>query len=76
MKVLERLRKLFSCKSNSVKIKSSCFARSSCCKGDINVDIDGDGVDDINIRRVDSDEIEIKMIKEKEEPKKEEKVLI
>jgi hypothetical protein len=70
--MFKRLKDCFTCRSNSVKIKSSCFARSSCCKdANINVDIDGDNKPDINIKRIDSDEIEITMIKEKEEPKNE-----
>jgi hypothetical protein len=67
MRILEKFKQFISCKSNSIKLKSSCFARSSCCKGDINVDIDGDNIADINIKRVDSDEIEITMLKEKNE---------
>ena len=65
MRILEKFKQFISCKSNSIKLKSSCFARSSCCKGDINVDIDGDNIADVNIKRVDSDEIEITMLKEK-----------
>jgi len=69
--MFKRLKDCFTCRSNSVKIKSSCFARSSCCKdANINIDYDGDNNPDLIITKKDS-EIEITMIKEKEEPKNE-----
>ena len=66
--MFKRLKDCFTCRSNSVKIKSSCL--SSCCKNaNINVDINGDNQPDLIITKKDS-EIEITMLKENEEPKK------
>jgi len=73
--MFKKLKDCFTCRSNSVKIKSSCFAKLSCCKeGNINLDIDGDGDVDLTLKKVDSDEIEITIHKEKEISKLDEKI--
>ena len=63
MRFMEKLKKCFTCSGNSFKFKSSCFAKSSCCKGNVEIDVDGDGKTDIELRKKDS-ELEVIIHKE------------
>ena len=72
MKVLERLRKIFSCGGDNVlrvKCKMSCL--SKCCrKTEIEIDVDGDGKTDIELKKKES---EIELIVKTDNKEKSEK---
>jgi len=69
MRVMEKLRKLFSCGGDNVlkiRCKSSCL--SKCCRRtEIDIDIDGDGKTDIELNKKDS---EIELVVKKDTPNK------
>ena len=53
MRFLEKLKNIFSCGGSEIKFswRSKCF--SKCCKStDIEIDIDGDGKTDLELKKV------------------------
>ena len=63
MRILERLKKIFSCNGNTCKIQSSCLSKCNCCRGNIEIDVNNDGKTDIELRKKDS-ELEVIIHKE------------
>ena len=57
MRVMERLKKLFSCGGDNVlKIRCKASCLSKCCrKTEIEIDVDGDGKTDIELKKINSD---------------------
>jgi len=64
MRILEKLKNIFACGGSEVKLsfRSKCF--SKCCrKSNIEIDVDGDGKTDLELKKVNS-EIELVIHKE------------
>jgi len=64
MRILEKLRNIFACGGSEIKFnfKSKCF--SKCCRRtELDIDIDGDGKTDLELKKVNS-EIELVIHKE------------
>ena len=69
MRVMEKLRKLFSCGGDNVlKIRCKASCLSKCCRRtEIEIDVDGDGKTDIELHKKDS---EIELVVKKDTPNK------
>jgi hypothetical protein len=62
MKILERLKSVFACSGNTIKMKCKMSCLSKCCrKTEIEIDVDGDGKTDIELTKKES-EVELKVI--------------